>query len=78
MFLMGGSEGREGGDGGGGGWRTYVAVGLDGSLDAHVGAQGDLGDVVEELQAVQVHGSRVLHHGLFGWEGNRRGYRDGE
>ena len=56
-----------------GGRRTYVAVGLDGGLDAHVGAQGDLGDVVEELQAVQLHGLRVLHHGLFG--GGRGGRR---
>ena len=58
------------------GERTYVTVGLDGGLDAHVRAQGDLRDVVEELQAVQFHGLCVLHHGLMGGE-IERGWRIG-
>ncbi len=48
---------------------THVAVGLDEGLDAHVGAERDLGDVVEELQPVELHrrDAGVLHDGLFCW-----------
>jgi len=52
-----------------GGRRTYVAVGLDGGLDAHVGAQGDLGNVVEELGAEKLWGWGVFHEGVLGGGG---------